>query len=128
MWTNGGSLFDYVHHDRVRHENTSSGRWVSIELSTSVVNGLILDQGGLVITDPSQMNGDPGWSLPYGVNSSLDIRFQRSATNPGYLDNDGAVLVVKYADNTDESAAPPPAVDSLHASTVGLWNGQVEVT
>lgn len=135
-WTNGGSLFDYVHHDRVRHENTSSGRWVSIELSTSVVNGLILDQGGLVLTDPSQMNGDPGWSLPFGVNSSLDIRFERSATNPGYLDSglasastyDGAVLVVKYADSADESAAPPPAVDSLHASTVGLWNGQVEVT
>eukprot|EP00666_Eupelagonemidae_sp_cell4sb_P000392 gene392-21898_t len=69
-WSNGASLFDYVHHDRVA---LGDDGWVAIDLAPALAHALVLDQRGLLLTDPSQMNGDPGWSEPYGAYDHLDL-------------------------------------------------------
>ena len=105
---NFGTLvsFGYRHADTFRQYTSGSNTWVAMKLDPALVHALILDNHGLVVTDPRF-----GWE---NGNPSVYSSEQNAEVQPR--------LYIKVADTTDTS--PSGAVAHLTASA-GDWNGEV---
>lgn len=100
---NGGSLVAYAFGDgdaditdgdTFRTYVTNGQTWIAMVLEPSLVQALILDQYGLVVTDPR-------FHLTTSKNPSVFSREAGSATRPR--------LYLRFATNTDVTAAAPVA-------------------
>ncbi|MCP4687932.1 MAG: hypothetical protein GY859_07765, partial [Desulfobacterales bacterium] len=105
---NFGTLVDfgYKHDDTFQQYTNADGDWVAMKLDPSIIHAMILDNFGLVVTDPrfGSDNGNPSvYSSEY--NASVQPR-----------------LYIKSVTSTDTNA--PGDVTNLTA-TPGDWNGEV---
>ena len=104
---NFGTLtsFGYKHDDTFRQYSSGGYDWIAMKLDPSIVYAMVLDNYGIVVTDPrfGSENGNPR------VYSSE----QNASVQPR--------LYIKTSSQTDET--PPGEVSNLVASA-GEWNGE----
>lgn len=105
---NFGTLVDfgYKHNESFKQYSSGSYTWVAMKLDPAIVHAMILDNPGLVVTDPrfGSQNGNPRiYSSEH--NSSLQPR-----------------LLLKISETDDTT---PPGDCSNFTAEPGDWNGEV---
>jgi hypothetical protein len=105
---NFGTLVDfgYTHDDTFKQYISGGNTWVAMKLNPAIVYAMVLDNYGLVVTDPRY-----GWE---NGNPSIYSSEQNSTVQPR--------LYIRVASTTDTTS--PGAVGGLTAEA-GEWNGEV---
>jgi hypothetical protein len=119
-FANGGSFCSYAHHTAISHD---ADGWTSIVISPTVVEAMMLDQGGLVLCDSSQLH------------NNLDVHTRQQSNYKPWLE----VTVADKAPDVSSACASPPVTLTVaktsggrtrdsgataESSSVPLWNGE----